>query len=226
MECLVWLDAQEPGSVVYVSLGSHAVLSPAQVTELAWGLAATGRPFLWAVRDDLVSGLQPAAVLPAEFFETGDYAGAQRCLITTWCAQEAVLRHRAVGCFLTHAGWNSACEGVAAGVPVVCWPELADQYTNARLACHVWGVGARLALDGAGGELRREEVAARVSEVMKKKEIAERAAEWKAMAAEAASPGGTSYQTFLTMVEAITVNAAATVPVPAGEDHLAAGNKD
>ncbi|GJM95434.1 hypothetical protein PR202_ga12170 [Eleusine coracana subsp. coracana] len=232
--CLAWLDAQpEPGSVVYVSFGSHAVLTPAQAAELAWGLADAGHPFLWAAREDLITGLTKqqqrptiangdgallAAVLPPEFFEST--TGGPRCLITTWCAQEEVLRHAAVGCFVTHAGWNSACEGVAAGVPMLCWPGFADQYTNARLACHVWGVGARLLLDG--GELRREEVAARVREVMRAKEMAERAKEWKDMAEEAASPGGTSYENLQSVVKAM-VNDSTSV-VPADDDQQPAKN--
>ncbi|KAK3136780.1 hypothetical protein QOZ80_5BG0442360 [Eleusine coracana subsp. coracana] len=239
--CLAWLDAHEPGSVVYVSFGSHAVLTPAQAAELAWGLADAGHPFLWAAREDLITGLtkqqqQPttvnggdeagllAAVLPPEFFESTGPGGLRRCLITTWCAQEEVLRHAAVGCFVTHAGWNSACEGVAAGVPMLCWPGFADQYTNARLACHVWGVGARLLLDGCGGDLTREEVAKRVREVMRAKEMGERAKEWKDMAEEAASPGGTSYDNLKSVVKAMVNDSTSVVPVPADDDQLPANN--
>ena len=69
-------------------------------------------------------------------------------------AGAAVLRHRAVGCFLTHCGWNSTCEGLAAGVPMVCWPVFADQLTICKYACEVWGVGRRL-----DAEVRREQVA-------------------------------------------------------------------
>lgn len=45
-KCLSWLDAQEPGSVMYANFGSLTVVTAAQLVEFSWGLAATGRPFL------------------------------------------------------------------------------------------------------------------------------------------------------------------------------------
>uniref|UniRef100_A0A0E0Q680 Uncharacterized protein n=1 Tax=Oryza rufipogon TaxID=4529 RepID=A0A0E0Q680_ORYRU len=67
-----------------------------------------------------------------------DVAGAGACVVP-WAPQRDVLRHRAVGCFLTHSGWNSTAEGVAEGVPMVCWPFFADQQINSRLVGAVWG---------------------------------------------------------------------------------------
>ncbi|KAL5229764.1 hypothetical protein ABZP36_028540 [Zizania latifolia] len=191
-ECTAWLDTQEPGSVVYVNFGSLTVLTQAQLAEFAWGIAATGRPFLWVVRENLVPG--GPAELPAEF--VAETVG-RRCL-TTWCAQEQVLHHRAVGCFVTHNGWNSTCEGIAAGVPMVCWPGFADQYTNCKYACEAWGVGLRL-----DTEVRREQVAGHVKQVMESEETRGNAARWKAKAEVAARPGGSSYENMQSMVEAI-----------------------
>jgi hypothetical protein len=194
-EYVPWLDAQEPGSVVYVNFGSHTVLSPEQMAEFAWGLAAAGYPFLWAVREAVL-----LAGLPPNFLS--EVCG--RCRLTTWCAQEHVLRHRAVGCFLTHNGWNSTCESIAAGVPMVCWPGFADQYTNSKYACEVWRVGARL-----DDEVRREQVARRVREVMRGENGVWGSAEmWKAKGEEAVSAGGTSYGNMQRMVKALSIKAA------------------
>ncbi|KAL6877489.1 hypothetical protein ACP4OV_012704 [Aristida adscensionis] len=188
--CLAWLDAQAPRSVVYVNFGSHTVMSPAQLAEFAGGLAASGHPFLWSIRDDAARGGVMAA-LPSP---AASAAAAEGCRVTSWCPQEQVLRHRAVGCFVTHNGWNSMFMSMAACVPMVCWPGFADQYTNCKYACEVWGVGVRL-----DAEPRREQVAARVREAMASDEMKASAARWKAEAeAEAAAcPGGSSYENVL-----------------------------
>ncbi|CAO2168178.1 unnamed protein product [Urochloa humidicola] len=198
-ECLTWLDAQDTGSVVYANFGSLTVLTAAQLAEFAWGLSATGRPFLLVVRDDLVAGGGSggtAAALPPEFFaET-----AERCRVATWCPQERVLRHRAVGCFVTHCGWNSACEGLAAGVPMVCWPVFADQFTICKYACEMWGVGLRL-----DEEVSREQVAGHVDEAMDSEKIRRSAARWKAEAETAAGRGGSSHENLPSLVRALVV---------------------
>ncbi|CAO2176344.1 unnamed protein product [Urochloa humidicola] len=83
--CLAWLDAQDPGSVVYANLGSLTVLTADQLAEFAWGLAEAGHPFLLVVRDDLVRGRvgSGVAALPPQFLaET-----AERCRVATWCPQ-------------------------------------------------------------------------------------------------------------------------------------------
>uniref|UniRef100_A0ACD5ZXJ5 Uncharacterized protein n=1 Tax=Avena sativa TaxID=4498 RepID=A0ACD5ZXJ5_AVESA len=193
--CLEWLDTQKPSSVVYANFGSITVLTVDQLAEFAWGLAASGHPFLWSVRDNLVPGAKAGlGSLPPEFVA----ATAGRCCLTTWCPQEQVLRHTAVGCFLTHNGWNSTCESVAAGVPMVCWPGFADQYTNCKYVCQVWGVGLRL-----DDEVTREQVAGHVRQAMDSEEMRRSARGWKAKAKAAAAPGGSSYENLQSMVTAL-----------------------
>ena len=132
---LRWLDGRPPCSVVYVNFGSITVMSKEHLLEFAWGLANTGYTFLWNVRPDLVKG--DGAALPTEF----SAATEGRSMLSTWCPQEKVLEHEAVGVFLTHSGWNSSLEGICGGVPMVCWPFFADQQTNSRFVGAVWRTG-------------------------------------------------------------------------------------
>ncbi|CAM0955402.1 unnamed protein product [Alopecurus aequalis] len=186
--CLEWLHGREPGSVVYVNYGSITTMSNQELVEFAWGLANCGYDFLWIVRNDLlVKGDTAAAVLPPEFLE----ATKGRCLLTSWCEQEAVLRHEAVGVFLTHCGWNSTMEGLSAGVPMLCWPFFAEQQTNSRYSCVEWGVAMEV-----GNDVRREVVEARIREVMggeRGKEMKRKAMEWSEIGVRATMrPGGRS----------------------------------
>jgi len=124
--CLDWLDGKRTNSVVFASFGSLVKLTGEQLADLAWGLASSGYEFLWVIRSDqqaTSAAGATAAILPPEFLEETEGRGR----VTSWCPQEAVLRHEAVGAFLTHCGWNSMLESVCAGVPMLCWPFAADQ---------------------------------------------------------------------------------------------------
>ncbi|KAF8023547.1 hypothetical protein BT93_F0911 [Corymbia citriodora subsp. variegata] len=183
--CLEWLDLKQPGSVVYVNFGSITVMSPMQLVEFAWGLANSGQTFLWVIRPDLVVG--DIAILPPEFLAMT----RERSLLASWCPQERVLNHPAVGGFLTHSGWNSTIESIAVGVPVVCWPFFAEQQMNCRYSCEEWGIGMEI-----DGDVKREEVERQVRELMegkKGKEMKRKAMEWKEMARVATRPSGSSF---------------------------------
>ncbi|XP_020583514.1 putative UDP-glucose glucosyltransferase [Phalaenopsis equestris] len=134
--CLDWLATQETNSVVYVSLGSVVMLPANEMAEFAYGLRNSGRPFLWVVRED-VRGL-----LPEGFEKAMDVEG--KAMIVGWSPQQKVLASKAVGCFVTHCGWNSSLEAITAGVPIVAYPQWGDQVTNAKFLCDVYGIGVRL----------------------------------------------------------------------------------
>ncbi|KAL7206025.1 hypothetical protein ACSBR2_018860 [Camellia fascicularis] len=183
-ECIDWLDSQQPNSVVYVNFGSITVMTAQQLTEFAWGLANSEKKFLWVIRPDIVSG--DTAILPSEFMaETKN-----RRVLASWCPQEQVLNHPAIGGFLTHSGWNSTIESVSGGVPMICWPFFAEQQTNCWYSCGEWGIGLEIDSD-----VKREEVEKLVRELMegeKGKEMKRNAMEWKKKAEEAVGAGGSS----------------------------------
>ncbi|KAL6911516.1 hypothetical protein ACP4OV_000321 [Aristida adscensionis] len=197
-ESLGWLDGREPGSVVYVNFGSITVMTSEQLMEFAWGLANSGKPFLWIIRRDLVKG--DTAVLPPEFVaET-----AERGLMASWCPQQKVLNHPAVGAFLTHSGWNSTLEAMCGGVPVLSWPFFADQQINCRYQCNEWGVGMEI-----DSNVRRDAVASLITEIMegeKGKEMRRKAREWREKAIEAAKPGGSSHRNFDELVRDVLLS--------------------
>jgi len=184
-ECLPWLDGKEPDSVVYVNFGSITVMTNEQLVEFAWGLAKSGRHFLWIIRPDLVRG--DAAVLPPEFSaET-----VERGLVASWCPQQQVLNHPAVGAFLTHSGWNSTLESMCGGVPVISWPFFGDQQTNCRYQCNEWGVGMEI-----DNDVQRDAVADLIAEVMEGKLMKKKAQDWREKAFKATKSGGSSRRNF------------------------------
>jgi UDP:flavonoid glycosyltransferase YjiC (YdhE family) len=170
--------------VVYVNFGSLIVIKAEQLVEFAMGLANSKHPFLWIIRSDLVIG--DAAILAAEFAGKNQ----EQCYIASWCQQEEVLNHPSVGVFLTHSGWNSTIESLAAGVPMICWPFFADQPMNCRYTCKEWGIGMKI-----DDIVKREEVEKLVRELMegeKGVKMREKATDWKKLAEEAAGPDGSS----------------------------------
>ncbi|XP_042440472.1 7-deoxyloganetin glucosyltransferase-like [Zingiber officinale] len=192
--CLEWLDGRAPGSVVYVNFGSITVMSHEQLVEFAWGLVDSEYEFLWVIRPDLVRGHAPA--LPAEFLEKT----RERGMMASWCPQEEVLGHAAVGGFLTHSGWNSTLESIVGGVPMLSWPFFSEQQTNCRYACTEWGNGMEI-----DNNVRREEVEGLIRKLMgngeKGREMRRRAAGWKEAAERAAQPGGSSFLNLARLVD-------------------------
>ncbi|KAK4420972.1 UDP glycosyltransferase 9 [Sesamum alatum] len=186
--CMKWLDEKEDRSVIYVSFGSLADLADKQMKEVAWSLIDSKFSFLWVVRNTEESKLPKD--FTSELHDNG--------LIVNWCSQLEVLSHRAVGCFLTHGGWNSTMEALSLGVPMVAMPLWVDQTTNAKLVADVWQIGVRVEAD-ENGIVTREEIAARVKDVMQGErglEIRRNAVKWKDMAIEAISEGGSSDKNF------------------------------
>ncbi|GFZ09969.1 UDP-glucosyl transferase 85A5 [Actinidia rufa] len=183
-ECLQWLNSKELDSVVYVNFGSIAIMTQQQLEEFGWGLANSHHNFLWIIRPDIA--IDESVILPPELVaET-----KERGLIASWCPQEEVLNHPSVVGFLTHAGWNSTIESLSAGVPMMCWPVFGDQQTNCRYICTEWEVGVEI-----DNDVKRDEVEKLVRELMegeKGKKLKNKARGWRKLAAEAASPGGSS----------------------------------
>ncbi|KAF5730221.1 hypothetical protein HS088_TW20G00593 [Tripterygium wilfordii] len=172
-ELMAWLDSGKEKSVLYVCFGSVVTLTVKQMREVASSLELSRVPFVWCVRnpsnneqvtDDyntILKGLE-------ERVEKG-----RGFVIKGWAPQLAILRHKAVGAFLTNCGWNSALEGLMTGVLLLTWPMFADQYTNAELVIDQLGLGIRVA-EGERKLPEPSELARILDESMKEENIPER----------------------------------------------------
>ncbi|KAF5765687.1 putative UDP-glucuronosyl/UDP-glucosyltransferase, UDP-glycosyltransferase family [Helianthus annuus] len=137
-ECMTWLDSQRNRSVIYACLGSLTRLTPLQFIELALGLEDSQFAFILVVK----GGSRTEEIeqwLGENGFESR--VKGRGVLIRGWASQVLILSHPAVGAFLTHCGWNSTIEGVCAGVPMIAWPQFAEQFFNERLVVQVLGTG-------------------------------------------------------------------------------------
>ncbi|PAN28649.1 hypothetical protein PAHAL_5G169000 [Panicum hallii] len=208
-ECLAWLDAQPERSVVFLCWGSKGALPKQQLEEIAAGLENSGHRFLWVVHTTPAGSDDPKrywerrgeadldALLPVGFSERTKDRGL---VIKSWAPQVDVLNHPATGAFVTHCGWNSTLEAVAAGVPMLCWPlAAAEQKMNKVFVTDDMGVGVEM--EGyREGFITAEEIEAKVRLVLECEEgrkLWERAIELKKEAGEALEDGGLSQAAFL-----------------------------
>ncbi|RID47987.1 hypothetical protein BRARA_I04538 [Brassica rapa] len=196
--CMKWLDKQARSSVVYISFGSLLKSSVDQVESIATALRNRGVSFLWVIRPK--ENAQNVGVLQ-EMVQEGQGT------VIEWGPQERILSHVAISCFVTHCGWNSTIETVAAGVPVVAFPSWTDQPIDARLLVDVFGIGLRMRNDAVDGELKVTEVERCIEAVTKGTAAAgmrKRATELKQAARLAMAPGGSSAQNLDSFVRDIT----------------------
>jgi UDP:flavonoid glycosyltransferase YjiC (YdhE family) len=107
------------------------------------------RPVLWVTGDQ-----QPIKL------------GSDRVKVVRWAPQREVLSSGAIGCFVSHCGWNSTLEGAQNGIPFLCIPYFADQFINKAYICDVWKIGLGLERD-ARGVVPRLEVKKKIDEIMR-----------------------------------------------------------
>uniref|UniRef100_J3MDA3 Uncharacterized protein n=1 Tax=Oryza brachyantha TaxID=4533 RepID=J3MDA3_ORYBR len=181
-----WLDTFPDAAVAYVSFGTMMTLPPPHAASFAAALERSSTPFVWAAS---------TTMLPEGFEERAASSG-NGLVIRGWAPQTSVLRHRAVGCFVTHCGWNSVMEAAAAGVPMLAWPMAADQFFNARLVVDEARVGVPVSLGGFVHVPDADELAAVLGEVVGNgeagSELRARTMELAARMAEAVREDGSS----------------------------------
>jgi len=181
-----------------------ANFNDSQLMEIAMGLEASQQQFIWVVKREKNDGGKEEW-LP-EGFEKG--VEGKGLIIRGWAPQVLILDHEAVGGFVTHCGWNSTLEGVAAGVPMVTWPVSAEQFYNEKLVTQVLrigvGVGAQQWVRFLGDSIRREAIEKGLLRIMvgeEAEEMRSRARELGKMANRAVEEGGSSYSDLNALID-------------------------
>ncbi|KAH9310626.1 hypothetical protein KI387_025661 [Taxus chinensis] len=201
--CLPWLDSKPRHSVLYVSFGSLAQMSKAQLQEIATGLMESEQVFLWVIRPDLVSSEASTPpsdndnVLPEGFKEKTKDRG----LVVPWSPQLLVLSHPSIGGFFTHGGWNSTVESLTLGVPMLVFPQGVEQQTNRMLIVSQWKTGLRLEGCRDDGIIEGSVIARCVRDLLQDEDIRKRSSEVKETIRNAVSEGGSSWKNMKDFVD-------------------------
>ncbi|CAN1278401.1 Scopoletin glucosyltransferase [Linum perenne] len=188
-ECLSWLECREPNSVLYICFGSMSGVPDKQLLEIAAALEASMQSFIWVVKKRMEG---------------------KGLIIRGWAPQVLILDHKATGGFMTHCGWNSMLESVAAGVPMVTWPLQSEQFINEKLVTDVLRIGVGVGSDEWSRNERkvivgREDIERAINQVMavgeEAEEMRKRAMELKEKAVKANEEGGSSYSDLKSLFE-------------------------
>ncbi|XP_012086439.2 anthocyanidin 3-O-glucosyltransferase 4 isoform X2 [Jatropha curcas] len=213
-ECLNWLDAWSPKSVIYACLGSLPNLTTLQVIELGLGLESSKRPFIWVVR----GGDYRSKEIEKWVSETGfeERIKGRGLFISGWAPQMLILSHPAIGGFVTHCGWNSTLEAISSGVPMATWPLFADQFINEKLVIQVLKIGVSFGVEvpekfGEEGKfgllVKKEDVVRALDKLMEEGEEREernkRIKELAEMAKKATEEGGSSFLNIKLLIQDI-----------------------
>ncbi|KAI3452940.1 hypothetical protein Pfo_009603 [Paulownia fortunei] len=189
-DVISWLDQCDDGSVLYVCFGSQKLLKKPQMEALAIGLERSGVRFVWVVKPLTAQQMADGYGSVPDGFE--DQVLGQGFVIKGWAPQTSILSHRTVSGFLSHCGWNSVLEAIAAGAMILGWPMEADQFVNAKLLVEYNGA-AVLVCEGGDTVPDSAELAQKIAESMHGNAIERgRAKGLRNKALEAIKVGGSS----------------------------------
>ncbi|KAJ1691246.1 hypothetical protein LUZ63_015401 [Rhynchospora breviuscula] len=207
---LNWLNSHEPKSILYISFGSIARQNGLQLMELGSGLEVANKPFIWVVKEAEITP-EVDRWLSEDFEKRVQQKGL---ICRGWVPQLSILSHPSVGGFMTHCGWNSILESISLGVPMITWPQFADQFTNEKLVVDILGLGVSLgtkalcwlpAVDDETIWVHREDIEKAVQKLMgeeeEAKEMRRRAADMADNAKKAMEKGGSSYDNITRLIE-------------------------
>ncbi|KAJ4816639.1 Glycosyltransferase [Rhynchospora pubera] len=202
-EVFPWLDKQPDNSVLYVNFGNRTGMSREQVRELGLGLETSGCRFLWVVKTKALDSQDIEDL--GEILEKGylERVKDRGIVMKGWVEQDKVLRHKAVGGFLSHSGSNSVIEAAMYGVRMLAWPMGGDQRINAvpvvKSGLGMWPKS--WSWQGEDKIVSGKEIGEKVKEMMADEALFAKARLIGEEARKAAAPGGTSYQGLVEFVQ-------------------------
>ena len=170
-----WLAINGGSGVVYISMGTTALVTEKMAESFVAGVMATDYSVVWSLRESNQVILKNLNMDPSRFF------------VTSWVSQVAVFEHEAVKLAILHCGTGGVHEALYFKVPVVCIPFWYDQFSWAnRLRDQGLGLvlyAHEMSPQGVTQSIRKIETGeyrervARVSRILKHAGGAERAAD-------------------------------------------------
>ena len=110
-----WLAGRDELSIVYISMGSTAELTPLLAQALLDGVM-TEYSVVWSLREsnrDCLEGME---------------LDRDRVFVSGWISQVAMLQHKTVAMAILHCGLGGVQEALINNVPVICLPYAWDQF--------------------------------------------------------------------------------------------------
>lgn len=159
-----WLDAFEPGMVVFCAFGSQYFLEKEQFQELVLGFELAGKPFLIVLKPPVGAATVEEA-LP-EGFE--DRTRGKGLVFGGWLqGLPDVLSHPSVGCFVHHCGYSSMWDSLMSDTQMVLIPQLGDQKLISRLLVAEFKVAVEVAVqEDRNGWISKENLCRAIKSVM------------------------------------------------------------
>ncbi|KAJ7542167.1 hypothetical protein O6H91_10G093100 [Diphasiastrum complanatum] len=207
-DCIEWLNMQSPASVLYVFFGSKYIPSHNEIIEFAHGLEASTHAFIWVLKPPPSDASQDATswlsrVLPQGFQSRIHTRGF---ILPYWAPQILILSNPSVGGFWTHCGWNSILESIYCGVPLIAYPQFAEQRHNCRMIVDQLKIAREIVMDEMKGFPDRKAVERAVRSVMEAEEAQEirrKVEEVRDTMRKAVKDNGSSYRNLEAIVKEI-----------------------
>ena len=115
-----WLQDKQKGRVIYISMGTTALLTHSMVNGLIKGIEIANYSVVWSLRETNQYVLKDLDI------------DRSRLYITSWVSQVAVLQHKAIGVAILHCGTGGVHEALYYKVPIICIPFWYDQFSWAN----------------------------------------------------------------------------------------------